>query len=115
MQAVCAFALEVNRSKLQNETSEHERTVLIFRSILHQLLKWLLAQSSAACGRRAAQTVFALPQSSDSAHCISTAPELAIFSFQLEISLYLFTSNSFVNLTSLAVSGPWPSSARWRR
>lgn len=104
MQGVCAVALEVNKSKLQSETSEHERTVLIFRSIL-QLLKWPLAQSS----RRVVgvpSRLFTLPQSSDSFHCISTAPELAIFSFQLEISLYLFTSNSFVNLTSLAVSGP---------
>src|SRR5260370_41319633 len=54
MQAVCALALEANRSKLQNETSEDERTVLIFRSIL-QLLTWLLAQSSSPARRRRAE------------------------------------------------------------
>ena len=43
---------------------------------------------------------------SRSVHCISTGSELATFSFQLEISVYLLTSNWFVNLTSLAVSGP---------
>jgi hypothetical protein len=34
VQAVCARALEANKSKLQNETSEHERTFLIFGTIL---------------------------------------------------------------------------------
>ena len=46
---------------------------------------------------------------------IFTAPELMIFSFQLEISVYLFTSNSLVYLINRAVSGPLASSARWRR
>jgi hypothetical protein len=65
--------------------------------------------------RGAGSTAFALPQSSDSAHGMSTGGVSAILSFQLEISVYLFTSNWLVNLISLAVSGPLASSERWRR
>ena len=36
-------------------------------------------------------TVLASPESPDSTHCILTGPELVTFSFQLEISVYLFT------------------------